>query len=124
MVYALNFSRSPVILIRQYIMNEKLHRRKNMNKFVPYDKLSKKKKKELNAEKRTVWFMDPVTRKSENPRAYNRRKALRTLNDSGSERSAFSRNKGNNGDQRVKIRRSSLSSSCVVDQLVAKRTTV
>ena len=48
-----------------------------MKKFVPYEKLSKKKRRELDSAKRTVWAMNPVTRKPENPKAYNRRKALR-----------------------------------------------
>lgn len=46
-----------------------------MDKFVPYEKLSKKKKKEMNAERRTSWQISPITRKPENPKAYNRRKA-------------------------------------------------
>ena len=48
-----------------------------MEKFIPYEKLSKKKKKELNAAKRSTWNISPVTRRPENPKAYNRRKALR-----------------------------------------------
>ena len=44
-----------------------------MEKFVPYEKLSKKKQKEWNARQRNDWgSMNPVTRKSENPAAYNR----------------------------------------------------
>ena len=46
-----------------------------MEKFIPYEKLSKKKKRELDAGRRTVWAISPVTRKSENPKAYHRRKA-------------------------------------------------
>ena len=47
-----------------------------MEKFTPYEKLSKKKKRELNAMKRRDWGgLRPVTRKSENPKAYNRKKA-------------------------------------------------
>ncbi|MBQ2898665.1 MAG: hypothetical protein IJE28_02840 [Oscillospiraceae bacterium] len=47
-----------------------------MEKFVPFEKLSKKKQRELNAMKRRDWNgINPVTRKSENPKAYNRRKA-------------------------------------------------
>lgn len=46
-----------------------------MTNFVPYEKLSKKKKKEMNAKKRNTWNgLNPVTRKPENPRAYNRNK--------------------------------------------------
>ena len=47
-----------------------------MEKFIPYEKLSKKKKRELDAQRRGSWHgVNPVTRKSENPKAYNRRKA-------------------------------------------------
>jgi len=55
-----------------------------MEKFIPYEKLSKKKKRELDADRRTVWAISPVTRKSENPKAYNRKKAQKWKNDSGS----------------------------------------
>lgn len=55
-----------------------------MEKFVPYEKLSKKKKKELDSAKRTVWTVSPVTRKPENPKAYNRKKAQKWKDDSGS----------------------------------------
>ncbi len=54
-----------------------------MEKFIPYEKLSKKKRRELNAQKRTVWTINPVTRKPENPKAYNRRKAQKRFDDSG-----------------------------------------
>lgn len=46
-----------------------------MEKFTPYEKLSKKKQKELNAKKRNTWSISPVTRKPPNPKAYNRNKA-------------------------------------------------
>ena len=45
-----------------------------MKKFIPYEKLSKKKKRELDRKKRVEWKMNPVTRKPENPKAYKRRK--------------------------------------------------
>jgi len=60
-----------------------------MEKFIPYEKLSKKKKRELDADRRTVWAISPVTRKSENPKAYNRKKAQKWKNDSGSVLSVF-----------------------------------
>ena len=54
-----------------------------MEKFVPYDKLSKKKKRELDAQRRGSWYgINPVTRKPENSRAYNRRKARTWSDDS------------------------------------------
>ena len=47
-----------------------------MEKFIPYEKLSKKKQRELDAKKRGSWGgLNPVTRKPENPKAYNRKKA-------------------------------------------------
>ena len=60
-----------------------------MEKFIPYEKLSKKKKRELDAGKRTVWAISPVTRRSENPKAYNRKKAQKRMNDPGSVLSVF-----------------------------------
>ena len=54
-----------------------------MEKFVPYEKLSKKKKRELDAARRGSWYgLNPVTRKPENSRAYNRRKARKWSDDS------------------------------------------
>ncbi len=53
-----------------------------MEKFVPYEKLSKKKKRELDAQRRGTWYgINPVTRKPENSKAYNRRKAQRWSED-------------------------------------------
>ena len=58
-------------------------RRKHMEKFIPYEKLSKKKQRELNAMKRVTWgSFNPVTRKPANPKAYNRRTAQRWKDDS------------------------------------------
>ena len=53
-----------------------------MEKLIPYEKLSKKKQRERNKEKRGTWgALKPVTRKSENPKAYNRRKARQWMDD-------------------------------------------
>lgn len=47
-----------------------------MEKFIPYDKLSKKEKRKLDLTRRQTWgTLSPVTRKPENSRAYNRREA-------------------------------------------------
>ena len=54
-----------------------------MEKFIPYEKLSKKKKRELDAKKRKTWGnLNPVTRKKENPKAYSRQKARKWNDDS------------------------------------------
>ena len=55
-----------------------------MEKFIPYEKLSKKKQRELNAARRTTWSMNPVTRKPANPKAYNRKTARNWKDDSNS----------------------------------------
>ena len=52
-----------------------------MEKFIPYAKLSKKKQRELNAAARNVRVISPLTRKPENPKAYNRRKAQNRKNE-------------------------------------------
>lgn len=47
-----------------------------MEKFTPFEKLSKKKQREINAQKRGSWNgINPVTRKTENVKAYNRKRA-------------------------------------------------
>ena len=46
-----------------------------MTKHIPYEKLSKKKRRELDLRRRGTWQgLNPVTRRPENPRAYNRKK--------------------------------------------------
>lgn len=47
-----------------------------MDKFVPYEKLSKSKKRELNSKKRNTWgTLNPGTRKIESKKRYNRKRA-------------------------------------------------
>ena len=59
-------------------------------KFVPYGKLSKKKKREPDRARRGGWGgMSPVTRRGENPKAYKRKKIR--LSDLSGERDLFSR---------------------------------
>ena len=46
-----------------------------MEKFTPFEKLSKKKQRELNAQKRGDWgAVNPVTRVPPTPKAYDRNK--------------------------------------------------
>lgn len=43
--------------------------------FLPYEKMSKKKQRELNKQRRTTWgCLNPTTRKPDYSRAYNRNK--------------------------------------------------
>ena len=47
-----------------------------MEKFIPYEKLSKKEKRKIDQARRQTWGeLNPVTRKPENIKAYNRRKS-------------------------------------------------
>ena len=47
-----------------------------MEKFIPYEKLSKKEKRKIDQAKRQTWGeLNPVTRKPTNSKAYNRRKS-------------------------------------------------
>ena len=47
-----------------------------MEKVIPYEKLSKKERRKLDAHRRKTWGeTSPVTRKPENSRAYNRKRA-------------------------------------------------
>ncbi len=49
-----------------------------MDRFIPYEKLSKKEQRERSKLKRGSWgAVNPVTRKPANPKAYNRQKARR-----------------------------------------------
>ena len=46
-----------------------------MEKFIPYEKLSKKEKRKLDQTRRQTWGdLNPTTRKPANSRAYNRKK--------------------------------------------------
>ena len=47
-----------------------------MEKFIPYEKLSKKEKRKIDQARRQTWGeLNPVTRKPANSRAYDRNKA-------------------------------------------------
>lgn len=53
-----------------------------MERFVPYEKLGKKQRRALDARRRGSWGgLNPVTRKPQNPKAYNRKKAQQWKNE-------------------------------------------
>lgn len=61
-----------------------------MENYIPFEKLSKKKQRELNAKRRNTWgSISLITRKPNPPKAYNRRKALKWNDDSSSVPFAF-----------------------------------
>lgn len=57
-----------------------------MEKFVPFEKRSKKQQREQNRQRRGTWGVcNPVTRKPENPKAYCRSKAKKWNNPESEE---------------------------------------
>ena len=47
-----------------------------MEKFIPYEKLSKKEKRKMDLAKRQTWGeLNPITRKPVSSKAYNRKKS-------------------------------------------------
>ena len=53
-----------------------------MEKFIPYEKLSKKEKRKMDLAKRQTWGeLNPVTRKPRNSIAYNRNKSRNWMRD-------------------------------------------
>ena len=61
-----------------------------MEKFVPYEKLSKKEKRKLDQARRQTWGeLNPVTRKPENSKAYNRRRTQDWKKDHSDSASSF-----------------------------------
>ena len=54
-----------------------------MNKFTPFEKLSKRDQRALNQKRRKSWGgLNPVTRKPPNPKAYDRNKTRGRNDDS------------------------------------------
>ena len=56
-----------------------------MNRFVPKEKMSKKAKKRLAAEKRTTWAFSPASKKVDSKKRYNRKRISRAGYDDGRE---------------------------------------
>lgn len=53
-----------------------------MEKFIPYEKLSRKEQRKRNAARRNTWGdLNPATRKPRNSRAYDRNKARNWMRD-------------------------------------------
>lgn len=53
-----------------------------MEKFIPYEKLSKKEKRKIDAAQRKTWGeLNPVTRKPQSSKAYNRNKSRNWMRD-------------------------------------------
>ena len=61
-----------------------------MEKYIPYEKLSKKEKRKVDSMKRGTWGeFNPVTRKSENFKAYNRSKTRNWMRDDSAGSSGY-----------------------------------
>ena len=48
-----------------------------MKRFVPREKMSKRQRRKLDAERRTVWQVDPATKVVQSKKIYNRKKQPR-----------------------------------------------
>lgn len=54
-----------------------------MKKYIPYEKLSKSQKREVDKKRRGTWGgINPITRHEPNPKAYNRKKTRKVEDDS------------------------------------------
>lgn len=61
-----------------------------MNRFIPYEKLSKKRQREIDREKRGSWRgLNPVTRTPPNPNAYRRKKTRTWTEDDSAMNGSF-----------------------------------
>ena len=57
-----------------------------MDRFTPYEKLSKSARRKLDSSRRVTWgAFNPVTRKPQNPKAYSRKKTRQGNEDSESD---------------------------------------
>ena len=54
-----------------------------MQKFVSREKLGKRAKRALDKEQRKTWIINPISRKSNNMKAYDRKKARHQADDDG-----------------------------------------
>lgn len=52
-----------------------------MTRMIPYGKMSKKEKKAYDEKRQVIWGFSPVTRKKENVKGYNRKKARKWEDD-------------------------------------------
>ena len=46
-------------------------------RFIPTEKLGKKARRKLNAARRTLWIVSPISKKVESKKVYNRKKSAR-----------------------------------------------
>ena len=46
-------------------------------RFIPTEKLGKKARRKLNAARRTLWVVSPISKKVESKKVYNRKKSAR-----------------------------------------------
>lgn len=67
---------------RKEVFSSRLKGRGCMStRFIPKEKLSKKARRELNAARRTLWVVSPISKKVESKKVYNRKKSARLYRD-------------------------------------------
>ena len=75
-----------------------------MEKFIPYEKLSKKEKRKVDQARRQTWGeLNPVTRKPANSKAYNRNKARNWKREDHETSSGFNFQRGEISSRSISI---------------------
>ena len=75
-----------------------------MEKFIPYEKLSKKEKRKMDLAKRQTWGeLNPVTRKPTNSKAYYRNKARNWKREDHETSSGFNFQRGEISSRSISI---------------------
>ena len=69
-------------IILSFVIIREKEKKRNMNRFIPREKLGKRAKRALDQSRRQDWQgIVPVTRTIENQKTYNRKKSPRGYND-------------------------------------------
>jgi len=69
-------------ILRSFVIIREKEKKRNMNRMIPLKKLSKREKATLDRAKRVTWGdVNPITRTTDNKKAYSRKKSPRWYND-------------------------------------------
>ena len=69
-------------IILSFVIIREKEKKRNMNRMIPLKKQSKRAQRAQHSQKRATWGeINPVTRTTENKKAYNRKKSPRWYND-------------------------------------------
>ena len=69
-------------IILSFVIIREKEKKRNMNRMIPLKKQSKRAQRAQHSQRRATWGeINPVTRTTENKKAYNRKKSPRWYND-------------------------------------------